>query len=76
MGANAATKLLRVVANVERVLGVELFAASQALSFREPLKTSPALQEFVNEFRKQVPLVENDIVMYEMMHKAEAYIKR
>lgn len=75
MGANAATKLLRVVSNVERVLSVELFAASQALSFREPLKTSPVLQKFVNEFRKKVPVVENDIVMYEMMHKAEEFVK-
>jgi histidine ammonia-lyase len=75
MGANAATKLLRVVANTERVIGIELFAASQALSFRKPLKTSPVLQRFVNEFRKQVPIVENDIVMYEMLHKAEGFVR-
>ncbi len=75
MGANAATKLLRVVANVERVLSVELFAASQALYLREPLKTSAELQEFVTEFRKEVPFVQDDIVMYEMMHKAEKFVK-
>jgi len=75
MGANAATKLLRIVANTERVLGIELFAASQALSFREPSKTSPKLQSFVNDFRKSVPLVQNDIVMYEMLHKAEEFVK-
>lgn len=75
MGANAATKLLRVVANVERVIAIELFAASQALSFREPLKTSKQLQKFVDEFRKLVPLVENDIVMYEMLHRAEAFVR-
>ncbi len=75
MGANAATKLLRVVANVERIQAIELFAASQALSFREPLKTSPQLQKIVDEFRKSVPLVKDDIVMYEMLHKAEGFVK-
>ncbi len=75
MGANAATKLLRVVANVERILGIELFAASQALSFREPVKTSPQLQKLVDDFRKSVPLVKDDIVMYEMLHKAEEFVK-
>jgi histidine ammonia-lyase len=76
MGANAATKLLRVVANTARVIGVELFAASQALSFREPLKTSVQLQKFVEDFRKEVPLVKDDIVMYEQLHKAEEFVKK
>ena len=75
MGANAATKLLRVVANTERVLGIELFAASQALSFRKSDKTSPKLQNYVEKFRQVVPIVENDIVMYEMLHKAENFLK-
>jgi len=75
MGANAATKLLRVVANTERILGIELFAASQALSFREPAKTSIQLQKFVDEFRKSVPLVKEDIIMYEMLHKAEGFVR-
>ena len=40
MGANAATKLVRVVENTERVLAIELFNAAQALEFRRPLKSS------------------------------------
>lgn len=75
MGANAATKLLRVVDNVERVQAIELFAASQAMSFRKE-KTSPVLQQLLRDFREQVPLVGNDIVMYEMLHKAEKYVKK
>lgn len=75
MGANAATKLLRVVANTERILAIELFAASQALSFREPAQTSPQLCKFIDDFRKSVPLVKEDIVMYEMLHKAEAFVR-
>ena len=74
MGANAATKLLRVVANVERIISVECFAASQALYFREPHKTSPKLVDFVTEFRKTVPFVDNDVIMYEMLDKSVEFI--
>lgn len=74
MGANAATKLLRVIANTERIIAIELFAASQALSFREPLKTSPQLQIYLEKFRQKVPLVNDDIVMYERLHKAEEFV--
>lgn len=75
MGANAATKLLRVISNVEKIISIELFAASQALEFRKPLNTSKILMQYIQEFRTIVPIVENDIVMYEMMHKAETFVK-
>ena len=64
MGANAATKLYRIVLNTERVLAIELFNAAQALEFRRPARTSPALEELVAEFRKKVPFIDNDTVMY------------
>lgn len=64
MGSNAATKLYQVVANTRRVLAIELFNAAQALEFRRPLRTSPALEEWHAEFRRHVPFVENDRVMY------------
>ena len=44
MGSNAATKLYEVVENTRRVLAIELFNAAQALEFRRPLRTSPALE--------------------------------
>ncbi|RZK55204.1 MAG: aromatic amino acid lyase, partial [Hymenobacter sp.] len=42
-GANAATEAGRVVENVEQILGIELLAAVQALDFRRPARSSPAL---------------------------------
>ncbi len=42
MGWGAARKLRQVVANLSRVLAVELLAASRALELREPLHPSPA----------------------------------
>ena len=57
MGANAATKALRVAENLERVLAIELFNATQALEFRRPLKSSRTIEKFVAEYRKVVSFV-------------------
>ena len=40
MGANAATKTLEVVENVEKLLAIELLTASRGLDYRKPLKSS------------------------------------
>jgi len=73
MGANASTKAYKVVENVAKVLGIELFTASQALFFREE-KTSPVLLDILEKFRKEIPFVENDTVMYEKIHKAVNFV--
>ncbi len=64
MGANAATKLCRVIRNTESVLAIELFNAAQALEFRRPAKSSPKIEKFVAEYRKYVPFIKNDELMY------------
>ena len=64
MGSNAATKLWRVVCNTERVLAIELFNAAQAIEFRRPARTSPALEAMLAGYRKRVPFIDNDQVMY------------
>ncbi|MFK5891215.1 MAG: histidine ammonia-lyase [Flavobacteriaceae bacterium] len=73
MGANAATKAFKIVENLETILAIELFNASQALSFRED-KTSPFLENFVILFRKSVKVIENDIEMAPQIAKAKAFI--
>lgn len=64
MGANAATKLIRVALNTERVLGIELMNAAQALEFRRPLRSSAEIEALVADYRRVVPFIENDEVMY------------
>jgi len=54
MGANAATKLLRVVENVDRVFAIELMNAVQALEFRRPLKSSESIEKYIAAYRKVV----------------------
>lgn len=74
MGANAATKCVRVVENVEKLLGVELFNAAQALEFRRPGKSSPVIEQFVADYRKIVPFIEEDTVMYTLMAKSKDFV--
>ncbi len=75
MGSNAATKLYRVVQNTERILAIELFNAAQALEFRRPLKTSPRLERLVEKYRRHVPFLENDAVMYPLIEKSIEFIR-
>ena len=75
MGANAATKVVKVVENVSTILAIELFNASQALSYRGANKTSPVLQKLITDFRKEVPLVKEDVVMAPFIQKAKAFLE-
>ncbi len=76
MGANAATKLLRVIDNVERILAIELFDAAQALEFRRPAKSSPYIEEFIADYRQIVPFVKIDKIMYKEMDKTVEFIRQ
>lgn len=76
MGSNSATKLRRVVLNLERVLGIELFNAAQALEFRRPERTSPELEAMVAEYRREVPFIEDDTVMYPLIDASVKFVSR
>lgn len=75
MGANAATKCYRIVENVEKLLGIELFNAAQALEFRRPLKSSPLLEQIVEQYREVVPFITNDTVMYDKMQYSMDFVQ-
>lgn len=75
MGANAATKCARIIDNVYKVLGTELMNAAQALEFRRPLKSSPLVEKLFDEYRKIVPFVEVDRVLYTDMAKSIEFLK-
>jgi len=60
MGANSATKAKKVIDNVERILAIELLNASQALVFREPLKSSEFIETYLLMYREEVPFVDED----------------
>ena len=76
MGANAATKLVRVVENTERVLAIELFNAAQALEFRRPLRSSWAIEKIFAKYRKVVPFIDDDTYMHPFIEKSVDFIRQ
>jgi histidine ammonia-lyase len=75
MGANAVTKLSKVVDNVERILAIELFNASQAIYFRAPLPSSPFVMELLFHFRSKVPIVREDKIMSTEIREAILFLR-
>ena len=75
MGANAGVKAARVVENIYHILGIELLTASQAMEFRRPLQTSPLLESFLGNFRKEVTFIDHDRVMHQDIVRSVKFLK-
>lgn len=75
MGANAATKCMRVLENTKKVLAIELLNAAQAFDFGKRTKSSEKIEELVKEFRKKIPFVEQDPQMNVLMAESLAFIE-
>jgi histidine ammonia-lyase len=75
MGANGATKTLKIVENVERILAIELFNAAQALEFRRPLKSSDFIEMFVKTYREEVSFVTEDRILHYDIEKSIHFLK-
>jgi len=71
MGANAATKLRKVLLNVQRVLAIELLTAAQALELRRPAMSSPALEAIFAQLRAVAPFMQTDEVLHYRLIAAE-----
>lgn len=74
MGANAATKCLRVVENIEKILAIELLTAAQAFEFRRPLKSSIAIENFYTAYRSVVSFNESDRFLHLDIDKSLLFI--
>ena len=76
MGTTAARKARMILDNSRRVLGLELFAAYQALHFRGIIHTAPATAAVCRCIGEEVAPVGDDIVMYPSMNALEAMVCR
>ncbi|MBB1149919.1 MULTISPECIES: histidine ammonia-lyase [unclassified Myroides] len=74
MGANGATKTLRIIDNLERILAIELLNAAQALEFRRPAKSSDFIESFVKSYRQEVPFVSEDRILHYDIEKTIAFL--
>ena len=74
MGANAATKALRIMDNLERILAIELMNASQAIEFRRPLKSSDFIEMFLKSYCEEVPFVKEDRILHYDIQKSITFL--
>lgn len=74
MGANAATKLYRVVENCFTIQAIELMNAAQAMDFREE-KSSPVIESLRKRYRENVPFVSEDQFLQPLIQRSTEFVK-
>lgn len=75
MGSISGRKALQVIENVEKILGIELFCAAQAMDYHAPLKSGKMVAAVHGFVRSKIEHLEEDQIMYEMMEKAIEMVK-
>ncbi len=73
MGANAATKALRVFNNYRSIMAIEMLTAAQARDFRTA-DSSPILEPLRKDYRTHVPFIENDVVVQPLIQKTIEFL--
>ena len=74
MGSIGAQKMLQVMHNLEHILAVELFTASQALDFRKPLKPGRGAALAHEHVRSIIPHGERDYYFKDDLNKCKEII--
>ncbi|MFC4724963.1 histidine ammonia-lyase [Glycocaulis abyssi] len=75
MAAHAAVRLMRMNANLARILAVEAMSAAQGIAFRAPLQTSPKLLAAIEALRADVPVLEADRYMAGDIERAAELVR-
>lgn len=70
MGSIGARKALQVIGNVEKILGIELFYAAQAMDFHDPMKSGKIITSIHEHVRTKIEPVETDRVMTDDLEAA------
>ncbi len=73
MGANAATKLYRIIQNCYTIQGIEILNAAQAMDFRKE-KSSEIIEKLRKNYRKHVPFVNEDCYMHPLIEKSKWFV--
>lgn len=75
MGANSATKLHKIISNLQYIAAIELMNAAQGIDFRRPLKSSPLIEKIMKDYREVIPFVEEDVVMEDYIAKTMEWLE-
>lgn len=76
MGANAVLKAWQVVQNLEGILAIELLTAAQAMDYRRPELSSPAVEDLLSAWRSKVPSQNEDRYLHPEMVEARELVKK
>ena len=75
MGSISARKALRIIENVEKILGIELFCAAQAFDYRKPLHSGKIIEACHDFVRSKIPFVDRDRVFSNDINMAINIVK-
>ena len=76
MGSISGVKLKEILENVQRILSIELLVAAQAFGFRKPRKSSEIIMKLYETYISEVPFLEEDVILHELMIKSEKFLKK
>jgi histidine ammonia-lyase len=75
MGSIGARKALQVIGNVEKIIGIELFYAAQAMDYHTPLKSGKIMTAIYERVRSKIKPVTVDRVMTDDIESAISMIE-
>lgn len=75
MGANAATKLYRLLDNVETLLAIELMNAAQAMDLRTHAQSSTALEKLRKDYRQHIAFLAEDRYLHPDIQASKAFLR-
>jgi histidine ammonia-lyase len=75
MGSISARKTLRIIDNLERILGIELFCAAQGFDFRTPLKSGPMINACYKHVRNKIPHIDQDVYLGDFINTAVEIVR-
>lgn len=75
MGSISGRKTLKIVENLEQILGIELLTAAQGFEFRRPMKSGLLMDRIYEHVRTKIEFAENDRLFSPDIEKAIEIIR-
>lgn len=75
MAANAATKLWKILENLEDILSIEFMVNAQAFDIIQSSHKPPRITSILKNYRQIVPILGNDRIMYTDIKKTKQFLK-
>ena len=74
MAAHGAFRIVRMAANLKRIIAIELLCAAQGVEFRAPLKTSASFRACIGALREEIPTLKEDRFLAAEIERAAVFI--